>query len=158
MPIINLDGLKREQVEDTYLYRDIQLDISDNNIQPDVGLFRPTTTTDIALSTDEAAIKNSLINIFSTMPGQKLLNPDFGLNLAQFLFQPVSPTMAFMIGNRILEGLQRYEPRVTVDNVNVFPDEEQSSYEIDLTLKIPKLSNSSMSFAGILKQPGFSSL
>ena len=158
MPTINLDGLKREQVEDTYLYRDIQLDISDNNIQPDVGLFRPTTTTDIALSTDEAAIKNSLINIFSTMPGQKLLNPDFGLNLAQFLFQPVSPTMAFMIGNRILEGLQRYEPRVTVDNVNVFPDEEQSSYEIDLTLKIPKLSNSSMSFAGILKQPGFSSL
>ena len=158
MPIINLDGLKREQAEDTYLYRDIQLDISDNNIQPDVGLFRPTTTTDIALSTDEAAIKNSLINIFSTMPGQKLLNPDFGLNLAQFLFQPVSPTMAFMIGNRILEGLQRYEPRVTVDNVNVFPDEEQSSYEIDLTLKIPKLSNSSMSFAGILKQPGFSSL
>lgn len=158
MPIINLDGLKREQVEDTYLYRDIQLDISNNNIQPSVGLFRETTTTDIAISTDEAAIKNSLINIFSTMPGQKLLNPDFGLNLSQFLFQPVSQTMAFMIGNRILEGLQRYEPRVVVDNVNVFPDEEQSSYEIDLTLKIPKLSNSSMSFSGILKQPGFSSL
>lgn len=158
MPTINLDGLKREQVQETYLYRDIQLDMTDNNIQPDVGLFRPTTTTDVAMSTDEAAIKNSLINIFSTMPGQKLLNPDFGLNLSQFLFQPVSQTMAFMIGNRIMEGLALYEPRVTVDNVNVFPDEDQSSYEIDLTLKIPKLSNSNISFSGILKQPGFSSL
>ena len=158
MPIINLDDLKREQVQETYLYRDIQLDLVNNNIQPDAGLFRPVTTTDVAMSTDEAAIKNSLINIFSTMPGQKLLNPDFGLNLAQFLFQPVSQTMAFMIGNRIMEGLARYEPRVVVDNVNVYPDEDQASYEIDLTLKIPKLSNSGMSFAGILKQPGFSSL
>ena len=156
MPTINLDFLKRPQVEQTYLYRDLTLDIKDNSNLSDVGLFAEPTTTDIEASYDEAAIKNSLLNLFSTMPGQKMLNPDFGLNLSQFLFTPATQAMARMIGNRILEGIERYEPRVSVTNVNVAVFEEQSEYEIDLALKIPKLSNSSVSFAGILKQPGFS--
>ena len=92
------------------------------------------------------------------MPGQKLLNPDYGLNISQFLFIPASETMARMIGNRILEGVEHYEPRVTVDNVNVIVDEDTAEYTIDLTLKIPKLSNTSVKFTGILKQPGFSFL
>ena len=158
MPSITLDALKKEQVTETYLYRDVQFDIADNNNITDVGLFAPGSTTDIDISYDEAAIKNSLINLFSTMPGQKILNPGYGLNLSQFLFIPASETMARMIGNRILEGVEQFEPRVTVENVNVVVDEDAAEYTIDLTLKIPRLSNSSVKFTGILQQPGFSFL
>ena len=158
MPSITLEDLNKEQVTETYLYRDLQLDIVNDNVLLDKGLYREPTTTDIDISYDEGAIKNSLTNLFSTMPGQKLLNPDYGLNISQFLFIPASETMARMIGNRILEGVEHYEPRVTVDNVNVIVDEDTAEYTIDLTLKIPKLSNTSVKFTGILKQPGFSFL
>lgn len=158
MPAINLDFLKKPHAGKKYLYSDLALDLKDNNILPDHGLFRESTTTDIEISYDEAAIKNSLMNLFTTMPGQKVLNPDYGLNLAQFLFIPVSQSMARMIGNRILEGIDRYEPRVAVTNVNVTVYEDTSEYQIELALRIPKISDSTFSFAGILKQPGFSFL
>ena len=158
MPSINLDILKKPQTENRYLYRDLRLDMKNDDIMQTGGLYRESTYTDIEMSFDEAAIKNSLTNLFTTMPGQKLLNPDYGLNLSQFLFIPASQTMAKMIGNQLLEGIQKYEPRVSVININVSVDEEAAEYEIDLSLKIPKLSNASVSFTGILQQPGFSFL
>lgn len=156
MPTINLDILnKTDQTEDSF-YRDVRLDFKDNDNLTSKGLYAKSSTTDIEASYDEAAIKNSLMNLFSTMPGQKLLNPDYGLNLSQFLFTAVSTTMARMIGNRIVEGIETYEPRVTVENVNVFPDEDNSLYQIELRIKIPALSNRKVSFTGLLNQPGFS--
>lgn len=156
MPVINLKSINKQQVETVYTYRDLSLDINENNITTDVGLYREPTSTDIEISYDEAAIKNSLTNLFSTMPGQKLLNPDYGLNFAQFLFIPASESMARMIGNRILEGVQKYESRVKVVNVNVTVDEDAAEYMITLTVKIPKLNNSSVSFTGMLASTGFS--
>ena len=54
---------------------------------------------------DLGAIKNSIKNIFVTFPGQKLLNPTFGLNLMQFLFLPISEVTANLIGQRIVNGI-----------------------------------------------------
>ena len=156
MPIITLDTFNKQQVENKQLYRDVHLDLKENNILPKEGLFREPTSTDIEHDYDEAAIKNSLRNLFTTMPGQKLLNPDYGLNLAQFLFIPASQTMARMIGNKILEGIETYEQRVKLENVNVKVNEDLGEYKIDMTIKIPKLGNSAVKFTGILAQPGFS--
>ena len=156
MPAINLDILNKTDQPETSYYRDIRLNFKNNDNLTSKGLYTEPTTTDVEASLDEAAIKNSLMNLFSTMPGQKFLNPDYGLNLAQFLFAPVSVTMARMIGNRILEGIETYEPRVTVENVNVYPDQDESTYHVELSIKIPALSNSNVSFTGLLAQPGFS--
>lgn len=156
MPAINLNFLKKQQTDVKHLYVDLALDLKNNSILPEAGLFRASTTTDIEASYDEAAIKNSLQNLFTTMPGQKLLNPEYGLNISQFLFLPASKSIARMIGNRILEGIERYEPRVRVSNVNVKVFEDVSEYQIELSLTIPKISDSTVSFTGILKQPGFS--
>jgi uncharacterized protein len=155
MAPINLDILNKTDELESSFYRDVQLDFKDNDNLPIKGLYNEPMTTDIETSYDEAAIKNSLVNLFSTMPGQKLLNPDYGLNLGQFLFIPMSVTMARMIGTKILEGIEKYEPRITVENVNVYPDEEQSTYFIELTIKIPSLSNRNISFSGVLSQSGF---
>lgn len=156
MPTINLDILNKSDEPESSFYRDVRLDFKNNDNLNTTGLYAEPTTTDIEASHDEAAIKNSLMNLFSTMPGQKLLNPDYGLNLSQFLFVPVSVTMARMIGMKIVEGIETYEPRVTVENVNVWPDEDNSAYKIELSIKIPALSNQNVSFAGLLTQPGFS--
>lgn len=158
MATIKLTSLNKQQISNKYLHRDIALDIRNNNILPERGLYRESTTNDVQASNDEAAIKNSLSNLFNTMPGQKLLNPEYGLNLAQFLFAPVSEPVARSIGEKILDGLRQFEPRVSIININVDPQDNQNQYSIDLALKIPSLSNTSFSISGILKQPGFTFL
>ena len=155
MPTITLDSFSKARTAESYTYTDSRLDLKENNVLTGKGLYREPTSVDIEHDYDEAAIKNSLKNLFTTMPGQKLLNPDYGLNLAQFLFAPASTTMARMIGSRIVEGIEKYENRVSVMNVNVTVNEDLAEYKIDMTLRIPTLSNPSVVFTGILSQSGF---
>jgi phage baseplate assembly protein W len=157
MPSIKLDNLTTTREPADHLYKDLSLDLEEETILTG-SLYREKVITDIKSSIDEAAIKNSLSNLFTTMPGQKLLNPDYGLSINQFLFQPLTEDVAEEIGNRILTGIETYEPRVLVKNVNVNLDTVQSQYDIYLTLVIPALSNSTVKFTGILQQPGFEML
>mgnify|MGYP003970871643 CR=1 FL=1 len=157
MPTIKLDNLTTVDNPAEFLFKDLSLDLEENAILT-TTLYRDKTVTDIKASVDEGAIKNSLVNLFTTMPGQKLLNPDYGLSINQFLFLPLTEDTAEEIGHRILKGIETYEPRVTVKNINVNLDVDQSQYQIYLTLTIPALSNSTVKFTGILQQPGFSML
>lgn len=115
----------------TTTYTDIHLDV----VGYPIGAPR-----DILVDNDIDAIKNSLSNLFSTVPGQKLLNPTYGLNLLQFLFEPVTNSTANMIGEAIVNGITKFEPRVSVVKVKVVGDAENNEYDITLIIKIPALS------------------
>ena len=96
---------------------------------------------DIKVDNDLAAIKNSLSNLFSTIPGQKLLNPTYGLNLLQYLFESVTTITANSIGEAILNGITRYEPRVTVEKVKVVGNADANEYTITLSIRVPAFPN-----------------
>ena len=157
MPVIKLTNLTTVVDSTQHTYKDLKLDFEEDNILTD-NLHRERTSQDIATSLDEAAIKNSLINLFTTFPGQKLLSPNYGLSISQFLFMPLTNDTAEQIGEMILHGIKLYEPRVSVVNINVNMNILHEQYEITLTLRIPQLSNSTVRFDGILQQPGFSFL
>jgi phage baseplate assembly protein W len=158
--MIQLDNIRTPAVRrKEHIYRDLHLDLALDDSS--IGLSPISTQSpalisykDIKQAVDESAIKNSLINLFNTFPGQKLLNPEYGLDLAQYLFTPVSDSVAQQIGDDILSGITKYEPRVTVENVSVGADPENSQYEITLTIIIPKISDSTVSFSGILDPTG----
>ena len=138
-----------------YTYKDIGLDIkAETNVLPR-GLYREENITDIRASLDESAIKNSLTNIFNPVPGQKLLSPEFGLDLRRYLFDPLSTDIAQNIGDTILQGLRRYEPRIRVDRVHVHTDFDQNQYIISLYITIPTLNISEAQYSGVLNTDGF---
>ena len=146
---------KPTQTERQTTYRDLHLDLSEEDSPRSTSLFGSTTKTDLRTSIDEGAILNSLKNIFTTTPGEKLLNPTFGLSLYQWLFQPADEFTAREIGEAIVEGIERYEPRVIIKNVNVKVQEEDNQYTIELVLTIPTLSIVNKTYTAILEQPGF---
>lgn len=111
-----------------YTYTDLHLDID----EVPVGAIR-----DIRGDNDLDAIKNSLSNLFSTFPGQKLLNPAYGLNLLQFLHEPITTLTSNIIGQTIMRGIQRFEPRVEVQRVQVNGQIDQNQYTITLHIRIP---------------------
>lgn len=135
-------------------YRDLFLDLEEETVGGKT-FYSKSNRIDLKTSTDEGAIVNSIRNIFSTTPGEKILEPTFGLNLKQWLFQPLDEFTAQEIGETIVEGIKRYEPRVVVKNVNVDIDYEQHEYAIQLVLSIPALNIDSKAYDAILSQPGF---
>lgn len=146
MSSINISSLsKRTNVasSNVRLYSDVQLDFPEN------------LNKDIKLLTDEEAIRNSIVNLFSTMPGQKLLNPEYGLNLQRFVFEPITDTNARMMGEIIMEGVRKYEPRVSVQNIDIKKFEEDHSYGISFSIVFPSLSNKKINLSGLLDRSGF---
>jgi len=118
MGSIVLSKLKNTKKSDIgYTYTDIHLDIAEQ-LYTKNGNKLPHGK-DIRVSYDEEAIKNSIVNIFNTSPGERFLIPEFGSNLKTYLFQPVTKFTADILGNQVLDSIQRWEPRVLVDYVNV---------------------------------------
>lgn len=152
MAAIVIDTLKAVRTEP--LYTDLKLDLGVNFVR-DPRIESKDVIKDIKVSNNLEAIKNSIFNIFSTMPGQKILNPVFGLNLLQFLFTGVTEENAQLMGETILSGLQKYEPRVTVQKIYVVPDAENNTYQIGLRLDVPSLNIKGLALKGIVSESGY---
>lgn len=153
MAAINIDILSRRRPNKP-IYTDLTLDLK-TNYTLDPKLEAKDTIKDLEVSNDIAAIKNSLFNLFTTIPGQKILNPVYGLNILQFLFTGISDENARAMGNVILRGIQKYEPRVEVVKIYVMADIDNQTYEIGLKLNVPTLNIEGLALKGTLSESGF---
>ena len=145
---------KPATVAKEYTYSDLHLDLlfeyTKNN-----ELLRKREIKDISIDYDLAAIKNSITNLFLTIPGQKILNPLFGINLIRYIFEPCDEYTAQLIGQNIQEGIITFEPRVLLSKIKVIAQPNEQSYMISLTLTVPKLNSTSFQLAGTLSNSGF---
>lgn len=155
---IRLDILKDKKNTDAYRkfsYADLKLDIDLNSHIPSTPVGVGKNPIDFRLSYDENAIFNSIRNIFNTKKGQKILNPTFGLDLEQFLFDNISRENADIIGKTIYEDMPIYEPRIIVQTVNVIANPDDNEYEITISIVIPSLDNRAATSTGILTEGTF---
>lgn len=141
-----------EQRENTYT--DLELDLIINYTK-NSSFNGIQEQKDIRADYDLNAIKNSIFNIFTTMPGQKILNPTFGLNLLYFIFNGINHSNANILGETILKGINKYEPRVNVENINVTMDIENQQYSIDMILSVPTLNINGLEIKSTLAESGY---
>lgn len=102
--------------------------------------IQPNAVGDVGPTNALTAIRQSLFNILNTSPGQRVINPDFGCNIRQYLFEPFDEQTASKLGQRIKNSFERFEPRIRVVKVNVILDETNFSYEVQVMYFIPSLS------------------
>lgn len=76
----------------------------------------------LAWSVGEDHVRESIRLILLTEPGERLMREGFGCGLRQFLFEPNTITTRQLIRERITEAMKRWEPRVSVEAVDVEPD------------------------------------
>ena len=100
-------------------------------------------------------IKNSLINLIKTFPGQKILTPEFGMNFGDILFLPVSKVRGLTIGETLNNSIAGFEPRINVDFIEVIADIEKQEYELNIQLTVPEFNNQPLSIGGRLNKSGF---
>lgn len=79
----------------------------------------------LAWSAGEENIRESIRIILLTEPGERIMRESFGGGLREFLFEPNTVTTRQLIIERITRILERFEPRIRVNEVRAeaVPDE-----------------------------------
>ena len=131
-----LERIGKTYTEQGYVFKDLALDLQQSQLK-EPGVTLPVPGTDIKASFDLAAIRNSLQNLFNTLPGQRFLFPEYGTDLNQFLFLPINDGTGNAIRNRIVGSIQRFEKRVKILEINIIPDIDNNLYNVTLIIEIP---------------------
>ena len=87
---------------------------------------------DIGKAIGPEAVKNSLLSILKTNYHERLFQPEFGSNIRQYLFEPMTPITAANIKTAVIDSVEAHEPRANVLHVEVTPDEENNRYKVSI--------------------------
>ena len=78
--------------------------------------------------TTKEQVKSNLINLLLTSPGERLMNPNFGVGIRDLLFEQVIDKE--QVKNRITDGAQVYIPEVDIQDVFIKRENNETTPEI----------------------------
>lgn len=112
-----------DQIENyEHLHLDFPFDISER------GGIRTTGTSD--------HIKDEIITVLLTAPGERVNQPEFGCGLKELVFAPNSVILSTMVDFKVEEALDRWlGDKIVADDVNVQSIDEHLQIEIVYTVK-----------------------
>jgi phage baseplate assembly protein W len=73
----------------------------------------------------EQELEQAMRLILSTYPGERPMRPEFGCRLRDFVFEGATQETAALLNYEVHTALARWEPRATVEKVEVTPDPYQ---------------------------------
>jgi phage baseplate assembly protein W len=91
---------------------------------------------EIASAADEEDVRQSILIILQTNRNERVMRPDFGAGLRDFLFEPVNTTTMALVQTRVQESLIDWEPRIDVKSVDVSTRDPQNVLLIDIAYSV----------------------
>ena len=76
----------------------------------------------IAWSEGETNIREAIRIVLMTVPGERIRRSTFGAGLEQYLYEPNTTTTRRSIEDRISRAIASWEPRVSLESVDVEED------------------------------------
>lgn len=90
--------------------------------------FRLASDGTIAVETDpDRQIDQHVKSLIGTQPGERVMLPDYGVAVADLLWEPGSAFVANQISNAITAAFQAFEPGVILQKATPVPDPSQIS-------------------------------
>lgn len=90
-------------------------------------------------ATGIALIRNNLRQLLLTQKGERVMIPDYGLDLQRYLFEPIDKTLFYLIKKDISDTISKYFSIARILKIRVFSDErdlENSTLRVSLTLQL----------------------
>jgi phage baseplate assembly protein W len=87
----------------------------------------------IALARGEEDVEQAIEIIIGTAPGERPMRPEFGCDVHDLVFETVDAAMVGRLETAIREALDRWEPRVTVESIDVDLDRAAEG-RLDVTI------------------------
>ena len=98
-----------------------------------VTRFDDTKTFKIEQLRDVTSIQNAMHNLFTWIPGQRILDPEFGNTVRKYIFEGNTNMTADNVRAEIQIMVDKYEPRVEIDEIGYDNGEEnKDNNELDL--------------------------
>jgi phage baseplate assembly protein W len=91
---------------------------------------------DLIAIKNETAIARSVRNLVFTLPGERFFNENLGSRISNSLFENLDDVSATIIKDQIENTIQNYEPRVDLISVEVLPNYEEYSFDVNITYNI----------------------
>lgn len=73
----------------------------------------------VEMVSDYKDIEQSLNILLSTSLGERVMQPDYGCNLTDYMFESLSSTLIGIIKHHVENAILYYEPRIVAENVDV---------------------------------------
>ena len=84
-------------------------------------------------------IKQNLLNIVLTNPGERVMDSNFGVGIRAFLFENFTTDVKTQISERVTTQVAKYLPSVQINSVNSAFDEGKNQLYVRLEFFIPAL-------------------
>ena len=85
---------------------------------------------------EEVADQN-LKMIILTAPGERVMNPDFGVGVRNYLFEQETPFLAEEIRNNIKSQVERYAPFIKIQKLNINIDSDNGVLSVQIKYAVP---------------------
>lgn len=121
-----------------------KINIDENTFLGRGWFFPPAFTrgdSGVQMVDEEEDIKQSLEILLSTIKGERVMQPDFGANMQEFLFEPLNVSFAKRMSTKIERAILFYEPRIKTDDINFNQDNENGLVEIRIDYTIIATNN-----------------
>jgi phage baseplate assembly protein W len=86
----------------------------DFDTEDEVPGIRISSTGGIAMVAEQAAVRQSILLLLTTRPGERVMRPDYGCDLQRLVFSPNDATTHGLAIYYVRQALQRWEPRIDI--------------------------------------------
>jgi phage baseplate assembly protein W len=105
-----------------------------------------TSSGEVAMVEGDQAVRQALLLLLSTMPGERVMRPGYGSRLHRLVFAPNDDTTAGLAIHYVRDAIRRWEPRVDVIDVDAGADPDavwrlliRLSYRVRASLAVGEL-------------------
>jgi hypothetical protein len=110
-------------------------------LHPDLDLvgvgpagLRVSNVGGIAMVQEEAAVRQAILLLLSTVPGERVMRPDYGCELHRLVFAPNDDTTAGLAIHYVRRALERWEPRIDILHLDANRSAEEP-FRLDISLE-----------------------
>ncbi len=82
---------------------------------------------------DHASVRQAILLLLSTIPGERVMRPDYGCELHRLVFSPNDNTTSGLAIHYVRQALDRWEPRAQVVRIDAEPDPDAPD-RLDISL------------------------
>ena len=90
----------------------------------------------IAMSELDESIRQSMLIILGTAPGERVMRPNFGCSIHDLVYAPNNLNTASLAAHFCIEALGKWEPRIELQNVNVQEGNQPSQVLVSIDYRI----------------------
>ena len=87
---------------------------------------------------DERLIKNDILQLLLTVPGERVMRPDYGVNLRNFVFEQMVDNRIMSLKNEIQVQITNQEPRVNIESIVIETDDDNNQMKISIVVSLKK--------------------